>query len=135
MDEIHENQLGEVLTYQFEPVLNKNTGSSGAEAIPRASHPQRLRRRLETSMKHSGEAENSWRLKSLSWCKCGHCTLQTKTIGSFCSHEKALEYDEYDPLVTNAEGSGQCWFSKLWVSYGIYSFTSFGQNFLMMSFV
>ena len=34
MDEIHENQLGEVLTYQFEPVLNKNTGSSGAEAIP-----------------------------------------------------------------------------------------------------
>ena len=38
MDEIHENQLGEVLTYQFEPVLNKNTGSSGAEAIPRASH-------------------------------------------------------------------------------------------------
>ena len=40
MDEIHENQLGEVLTYQFEPVLNKNTGSSGAEAIPRASHPQ-----------------------------------------------------------------------------------------------
>jgi hypothetical protein len=52
-------------------------------------------------------------------------------------HEKALEYDEYDPLVTNAEGSGQCWFtnSKLWVSYGIYSFTSFGQNFLMMSFV
>jgi hypothetical protein len=39
MDEIHENQLGQVLT--------------GAEAIPRASHPQRLRRRLETSMKHS----------------------------------------------------------------------------------
>ena len=38
MDEIHENQLGEVLPYQFEPVLNKNTGSSGAEAIPRASH-------------------------------------------------------------------------------------------------
>ncbi|CAB4004113.1 Hypothetical predicted protein, partial [Paramuricea clavata] len=56
MDEIHENQLGEVLPYQFELVLNKNTGSSGAEAIPsnpRASRPQRLRRRLETSMKHS----------------------------------------------------------------------------------
>jgi hypothetical protein len=55
MDEIHENQLGEVLPYQFEPVLNKNTGSSGAEAIPRASHfiSQRLRRRHETSTKHS----------------------------------------------------------------------------------
>jgi hypothetical protein len=53
MDEIHENQLGEVLPYQFEPVLNENTGSSGAEAIPRANHPQRLRRRLETSTKHS----------------------------------------------------------------------------------
>jgi hypothetical protein len=53
MDEIHENQLGEVLTYQFEPVLNKNTGSGGVEAIPRASHPQGLRRRLETSMKRS----------------------------------------------------------------------------------
>ncbi|CAB4013112.1 Hypothetical predicted protein, partial [Paramuricea clavata] len=53
MDEIHEIQLREVLPYEFEPVLNENAGSSGAEAIPRASRPQRLRRRLETSMKHS----------------------------------------------------------------------------------
>jgi hypothetical protein len=58
MDEIHENQLGEVLTYQFEPVLNKNTGSSGAEAIPVILSPQRLRRRLETSMKHSTQSRD-----------------------------------------------------------------------------
>ena len=49
------------------------------------------------------EIENSWRLQSLSWCKCGQCTLSTKAIESFCFHEKALEYDEHDGLLSEAE--------------------------------
>jgi hypothetical protein len=116
MEEIHENQLGEVLPYQFEPILNENSGSSGAESDSESESSS------DDDFDEAFEAENSWRLKSFSWCKCGHCTLQTKTIESFCCHEKALEYDEFDALVTNAERSGQFWFSKLWVSYGI-SFT------------
>ncbi|CAB4011580.1 Hypothetical predicted protein [Paramuricea clavata] len=87
MEEIHENQLGEALSYQFEPILNENSGSSGAEirAIESESSSD------DVDFDEAFEVENSWRLKSLSWCKCGHCTLQTKTIESFCCHEKALE--------------------------------------------
>jgi hypothetical protein len=49
------------------------------------------------------EAINSWRLSTLEWCKCGHCDLMTKKIESFCCHEKATEYDEYDDKLKSAE--------------------------------
>ena len=55
---------------------------------------------------HVFEAKNAWRLESLSWCKCGHCTLKPKAIESFCCYEKALEYDEYDALLKEAEAQG-----------------------------
>ena len=33
-----------------------------------------------------------------------------KAIESFCCHEKALEYDEYDALLKEAEAQGgKCW--------------------------
>ena len=34
---------------------------------------------------------------------CGHCTLKRKAIQSFCCHDNALEYDEYDTLLKEAE--------------------------------
>ena len=37
---------------------------------------------------------------------CGHCTLKSKAIQSFCCHDKALEYDEYDTLLKEAESQG-----------------------------
>ena len=37
---------------------------------------------------------------------CGHCTLKPKAIQSFCCHDKALEYDEYDTLLKEAESQG-----------------------------
>ena len=37
------------------------------------------------------ERANLWRLTTLSWCKCGKCSLMKKTIESFCCHEKSLE--------------------------------------------
>ena len=55
---------------------------------------------------HVFEAKNAWRLESLSWCKCGHCTLKRKAIESFCCYEKALEYDEYNALLKEAEAQG-----------------------------
>ena len=53
------------------------------------------------------KGEHAWRLQSLDWCKCGHCTLQPKAIESFCCHEKALEYDEYDELLNAVEATGK----------------------------
>ena len=44
------------------------------------------------------EIANAWRLKSLIWCKRGHCSLSTETIECFCCHKKALKYDECDVL-------------------------------------
>ena len=67
------------------------------------------------------EAANAWRRSSLQWCKCGKCSIMNKTIESFCCHEKALEYDEYDDLLTGAQNQGlEC----------ITSLSSFIQNML-----
>jgi hypothetical protein len=35
-------------------------------------------------------------ISTLEWRKCGHCAIMIKSIKSFCCHEKAVEYDEYD---------------------------------------
>ena len=53
------------------------------------------------------ERANAWRLQTLSWCKCGHCTISTKAIECFCCYEKALEYDEYDVLLDQTETQGE----------------------------
>ena len=67
------------------------------------------------------ETANSWRLSTLDWCKCGNCSVMDKTVESFCCHEKATEYDEYNEKLTNAENQGfQC----------ITNLTSFQQNML-----
>ena len=49
------------------------------------------------------EALHRWRLATLKWCKCGKCAIMERTIESFCCLEKALEFDEYDALLTNAQ--------------------------------
>jgi hypothetical protein len=102
MDEIHENQMGEIVPYQFEPVVLNENGDISDESGSDSESSQD-----EEVVDIAFETANCWRLKTLSWCKCGHCSLQTKTIESFCCYEKAIEYDEYDALVANAEGSGK----------------------------
>ena len=49
------------------------------------------------------EAANALRLCTLKWCKCGECAKMEKTIESFCCHEKAIEYDEYDAKLADAQ--------------------------------
>ena len=98
MEEIHNNQPNEVLQYQYQPEATGNT-SSGAECSDSESASS-----SDEEVDEVFEIENAWRLQSLSWCKCGQCTLSTKAIESFCFHEKALEYDEYDGLLSEAEG-------------------------------
>ncbi|XP_028412528.1 uncharacterized protein LOC114535412 [Dendronephthya gigantea] len=101
MESIHNNQVEEVLPYQFEPEpgLNANNSSEDSDSDESQSSDEEV--------DHAFEVENAWRLHSLSWCKCGHCTLKPKAIESFCCHEKALEYEEYDALLTEAEAQGE----------------------------
>ena len=47
-----------------------------------------------------------WKLATLKWCKCGKCAIMERSIESFCCHEKALDFDEYNALLTNAQMEG-----------------------------
>lgn len=102
MESILDNQVDEVLPYQFEPEPGLQTSNSGDDSDSEEDSAS-----SEEEVDHVLEAENAWRLESLSWCKCGHCTLKPKAIESFCCHEKALEYDEYDALLKEAETQGE----------------------------
>ena len=104
MDEIHENQLSEVLPYQFEPKPDQNSNCSeySSDSESQSSSDE------DIGMK-AFEAANAWRLDSLKWCHCGNCAVHNKVIENFCCKEKSLEYDEYDSLLSQAEEAGhQC---------------------------
>lgn len=104
MNEIHENQLSEVLPYQFEPTPDKNSNCSeySSDSESQSSSDE------DIGMK-AFEPANVWRLDSLKWCNCGNCTIHNKVIENFCCKEKSLEYDEYDSLLSQAEEAGyQC---------------------------
>ena len=95
-------QVVQVLPYQFEPEPGLQTSNSGDESDSEEESAESSDEEID----HVFEAKNAWRLESLSWCKCGHCTLKPKAIESFCCYEKALEYDEYDALLKEAEAQG-----------------------------
>ena len=77
--------------YMFEP--NKDDERYSSEVSREDSYDE------EDEYNDEFERANSWRLTTLSWCKCGKCSLMEKTIESFCCHEKSLEYDEYDDIL------------------------------------
>ena len=63
MENIHENQIGEVLPYQYEPeVGGKGTNISDESDLDRES--KEIDQEFETA--------NAWCLQTLSWCNCGH---------------------------------------------------------------
>jgi U3 small nucleolar RNA-associated protein 14 len=103
MENISDNQIEEVLPYQYEPEPDIQTSNSGDESESEAESESSDGDEDD----HAFEGENAWRLQSLAWCKCGNCTLKPKAIESFCRHEKALEYDEYDALLNEAETQGE----------------------------
>jgi hypothetical protein len=102
MDEIHENQSGEVLPYQFEPEATGNT--SGYSDSQSDSESTSSSEDEVDEIHRIFERENAWRLNSMTWCQCGNCSPMNKAVESFCCHEKAVEYDEYDALLSEAEG-------------------------------
>ncbi|XP_031563621.1 uncharacterized protein LOC116299126 [Actinia tenebrosa] len=97
MEEIQTNQLNEVLSYLFEPEPTDNSinGSENSDSESQSSS--------EDEGHQTFDVENAWRLQTLSCCKCGQCTLSTKAIECFCCHERAVEYDEYDGLLSEVE--------------------------------
>ena len=104
MENIHENQVGEVLPYQFEPVAGAGTANFSDESD---SEQSSVLSSSEEEVDNEFERANAWRLENLSWCKCGHCALSTKAIECFCCHEKAVEYDEYGVLLDQTEALGE----------------------------
>ena len=103
MENIRENQIGEVLPYQYEPeVGGKGTNISNESDSDRESNSSSSSEEIDQEF----ETANAWRLQTLSWCKCGHCTISKKLIECFCCHEKALEYHEYYDLLDHCETQG-----------------------------
>ena len=99
LSEWHKNQVVQVLPYQFEPEPGLQTSNSGDESDSEEESAESSDEEID----HVFKAKNAWRLESLSWCKCGHCTLKPKAIESFCCYEKALGYDEYDGRSTRGQ--------------------------------
>ena len=82
--------------YQFEPEARPNKSNTSDESDSEQSSDLSS---SDEEVDREFVMANAWRLETLSWCKCGQCTLSTKAIECFCCHEKALEYDEYDVLL------------------------------------
>ena len=95
--EIPYDNANDIQPYMFEPNPGENyIQSDNSESDSSIS---------DSSEDEEFEAVNSLRLSTLEWWnanvdtrmsttleyKCGHCDLMTKTIESFCCHEKATE--------------------------------------------
>ncbi|XP_028415471.1 uncharacterized protein LOC114538490 [Dendronephthya gigantea] len=104
METIHKNQVDEVLPYQHEPEIGEKS-----QNLSEYSDSDVDSESLSSDEEHDHifEEQNAWRLESLDWCKCGNCNFMSKTIESFCCHEKALEYNEYDALLNEVETLGE----------------------------
>ena len=94
MEESQDNIVYEIQPYMFEPNPGDNVESGDSESDSTST---------DDSLDEEFEAINSWRLTTLEWCKFGQCQLMSETIESFCCHEKAVEYDEYDGKLTSAQ--------------------------------
>lgn len=84
--------------YMFEPNKGDEEEASDDSSDDSSS--------VESDFDEEFERANAWRTSSLNWCKCGNCTLMVKAIESFCCHEKSLEYDEYDDLLSSSQNQG-----------------------------
>ncbi|CAB3982115.1 Hypothetical predicted protein [Paramuricea clavata] len=87
----------EIQPYMFEPNPDDEIESEDSDCESTST---------EDNPNAEFEGINSWRLTTLQWCKCGQCQIMTKTIESFCCHEKAVEYDEYDAKLISAQNQG-----------------------------
>ena len=71
MENIHKKQVEEILLYQFEPESGVNTNDVSDES---ASERDIDMSSLVDEVDHEFEIANAWRLESLIWCKCRHCS-------------------------------------------------------------
>ena len=87
---IHENQVGEILPYQFGPEPSTKTSDASDDNDTDQSD---VTTSSDEDVDRKFKRANAWRLLDLSWCKCGHCSSSTEAVECFCCHEKALEYE------------------------------------------
>ena len=99
--------VDEIKPYMFEPMPNEsatNIDSSGSDTDSTHASEDEVDQEFETI--------NRWHLSTLDWCKGGNCDLMVKTVESFCCHEKATEYDEYDDKFKSAQDQGYTCITK-----------------------
>ena len=70
----------EIQPYMFEPDPDHEIESGDLDSVSTTTNE---------SFDDEFEANNLWPLTTLGWCKCSQCQTMTKTIESFCYHEKA----------------------------------------------
>ena len=87
MEESQDNIGYDIQPYMFAPNPDDSVESGDSDSDSTSTND---------SLDEEFEAINWWQLATLEWCKCGQCQLMSKTIESFCCHEKAVEYHEYD---------------------------------------
>lgn len=90
--------ITEISPYQFEPERG-TTHEADSSSDSSSSDDE------NAEIDDEFENKNRWRNSTLSWCHCGQCSIMEKTIENFCCHEKAVEYDEYDAKLVQAEVS------------------------------
>ena len=88
MERLHENQVGEVLPYQYEPEVGEKAASMTDQSDLEQESDSASSD--DDQIDHEFETANAWRLETLSWCKCGNCTLSTKTIECFFLSRKSV---------------------------------------------
>ena len=85
MENFRENQIKEVLPYQYEPgVGGKGTNISDESDSDRESNSSSSSKGIDQEF----EIANAWRLQTLSWCKCGHCTISKISLNAFVAMRK-----------------------------------------------
>ena len=105
MDDDRYESADDLKPYMFEPMPNENTEwQFGVRYWQFACKWRQSWWRIWSN--------KSLALSTLEWCKCGYCDM-SKTIESFCCHEKSIEYDEYDDKVKSAQDQGFTCITKL----------------------
>ena len=88
MDRIHENQVGEILPYQFEPEPSTKTSDASDDNDTDQSD---VTTSSDEDVDHEFKRANAWRLLGVN-AVIVHYPLRLWNV-LICCHEKALEYE------------------------------------------
>ena len=94
-----------MLQYQYEPKVGAETRHLSADS---SSEQDSELSSSDEEIDHEFEGVNAWRLRTLSWRKCGHCTISNKVIEFLLPRESVgVRRIRGSPNQTEIEGK-QC---------------------------